>query len=124
MSWGSMESVWVSRKLPKCYSSISSNFVIACNCNMTGSKDNECSTTLQCDCKEKIKGLSCNICVDNHFGFPECQSCQCDPNGSISLNCDTYGKCTCKIGHSGEKCKTCLSGYSKAKTGECTGNLI
>ena len=119
-----MESVWVSRKLPKCYSSISSNFVEACNCNTTGSKDNECSKTLQCDCKENIQGLSCNICVDNHFGFPECQSCQCDPNGSISLNCDTYGKCTCKIGHTGEKCNTCLRGYSRAKTGECTGNLI
>ena len=89
---------------------------------MSGSKDSECSKALQCNCKENIEGLSCNSCIDNHFGFPQCQSCQCNPKGSVSLSCDANGKCTCKVANSGEKCNTCLSGYFKAQTGECTGN--
>ena len=118
-----MESVWVSRKLPKCYSSISSNFVKACNCNKSGSKNIECSKALQCNCKENIKGLSCNSCIDNHFGFPQCQSCQCDQNGSVNLNCDDHGKCSCKTLSTGNKCNKCVSEYFKAQTGKCTGIL-
>ena len=90
---------------------------------MAGSKDSECSKALQCNCKENIKGLSCNSCIDKYFGFPQCQSCHCDPNGSVNLNCDAHGKCTCKTLRTGDKCDKCLSEYFKAQSGKCTGIL-
>ena len=91
---------------------------------MSGSKDKECNKALQCNCKENVKGLSCDSCNDKHFGFPACQSCQCDSSGSVNLNCDAQGKCSCKIGYTGQKCNQCVTGLFKEQSGQCTGTLL
>ena len=46
----------------------------ACECNPTGSENNQCNVdTGHCFCKtEKIGGDNCDKCAARHFGYPEC----------------------------------------------------
>ena len=90
-----------------------------CNCNTYGSNGTACNSERQCNCKENFKGLTCNTCNHEYFGFPACQSCQCHPNGSVNLNCDANGRCSCFNGYIGDKCNACAYGYSKDISGAC-----
>ena len=87
-------------------------FWIACACNTEGSNGKSCSNSGQCDCKDNVEGLPCDHCMDNHFGFPDCQACECHVEGSDGLDCNLHGKCTCKEHVTGDKCDQCQAGYT------------
>ena len=43
----------------------------SCNCNDEGSTG--CNEVAQCICKDNVEGAMCDHCMDNFYGFPECQ---------------------------------------------------
>ena len=46
--------------------------ILACDCNMAGSEDNNCANDGQCTCKCNIKGEKCDECNLEYYGFPDC----------------------------------------------------
>ncbi len=81
-----------------------------CKCDKCGS-DKCDATNGTCTCKPNVKGINCNTCVENTWGFNSCEGCKdcaCDPVGSLFQQCDTQnGKCFCKPGVTGKHCDMC-----------------
>ena len=49
-------------------------FLDACNCTVDGSNATMgCDAAGQCHCNCLVQGLKCDECVDNYFGFPNCE---------------------------------------------------
>lgn len=75
----------------------------------------------QCNCKERVKGLLCDTCMDNFYGLDVtgCKACECDAAGSISGTvCDARtGQCACKPNIGGRRCDECLDGYHRVQKG-------
>ncbi|NXU89943.1 USH2A protein, partial [Xiphorhynchus elegans] len=73
----------------------------------------------QCNCKERVKGLHCDTCMDNFYGLDVtgCKACECDAAGSFSGTlCDaTTGQCACRPNIGGRRCDQCLDGYRKVQ---------
>uniref|UniRef100_A0A8C0V279 Usherin n=1 Tax=Cyanistes caeruleus TaxID=156563 RepID=A0A8C0V279_CYACU len=93
-----------------------------CWCNSHGSVSQFCNPLSgQCNCKERVKGLLCDTCVDNFYGLDVtgCKACECDAAGSISGTvCDVRtGQCVCKPNIGGRRCDECLDGYHRVQKG-------
>uniref|UniRef100_A0A8B9DBN8 Usherin n=1 Tax=Anser cygnoides TaxID=8845 RepID=A0A8B9DBN8_ANSCY len=91
-----------------------------CWCNSHGSVNQFCNPlTGQCSCKERVKGLHCDTCVDNFYGLDVtgCKACECNIAGSFSGTvCDAKtGQCACKPNIGGRQCNKCLDGYHKVQ---------
>ncbi|XP_028580478.2 usherin [Podarcis muralis] len=87
-----------------------------CQCNIHGSVNNFCNPfTGQCNCKENIKGLYCDACIDGFYGLDAfgCKPCDCQMAGSVfGTACDHYtGQCICKPNFGERRCSDCLDGY-------------
>lgn len=87
-----------------------------CQCNIHGSVNNFCNpSTGQCNCKENIKGLHCDACIDGFYGLDAfgCKPCDCQMAGSVfGTACDHYtGQCICKPNFGERRCSDCLDGY-------------
>ncbi|CAF1597728.1 unnamed protein product, partial [Adineta ricciae] len=70
----------------------------------------------RCQCKPGVTGLTCDVCLENHYGYHACGDEGCKPCmcgvGSIGPSCDLYtGQCQCKPGVGGKNCDMCLPGY-------------
>ena len=85
---------------------------VACECDSEGSTATTCSDSGQCDCRDNVEGITCDHCMDNTFGFPDCQPCDCNADGSDGLDCNFHGICTCKPHATGDKCDQCKTGYT------------
>ena len=44
-----------------------------CNCSENGSINQECDNKGQCNCKNNVDGMKCDVCHLNTFGFPTCE---------------------------------------------------
>ncbi|KAI1240568.1 hypothetical protein IHE44_0008996 [Lamprotornis superbus] len=93
-----------------------------CWCNSHGSVSQFCNPLSgQCNCKERVKGLLCDTCMDNFYGLDVtgCKACECDAVGSISGTvCDARtGQCACKPNIGGRRCDECLDGYHRVQKG-------
>ncbi|NXU70580.1 USH2A protein, partial [Oreotrochilus melanogaster] len=91
-----------------------------CWCNIHGSVNQFCNPLSgQCNCKERVKGLHCDTCMDNFYGLnvTGCKACECNIAGSISgTACDAKtGQCVCKPNTGGRRCDECLDGYHKVQ---------
>uniref|UniRef100_A0A8C6NEI0 Usherin n=1 Tax=Melopsittacus undulatus TaxID=13146 RepID=A0A8C6NEI0_MELUD len=114
-----------------------------CWCNSHGSVNQFCNPVSgQCNCKERVKGLHCDTCMDNFYGLDVagCKACECNVAGSFSgVVCDAKtGQCACKPNIGGRQCDECLDGYYKVqendsficlpcncdKAGTVTGSLL
>ncbi|XP_040553355.1 usherin isoform X3 [Gallus gallus] len=89
-----------------------------CWCNSHGSVNQFCNPlTGQCNCKEQVKGLLCDTCVDNFYGLDVtgCKACECNIAGSFAGTvCDARtGQCACKPNIGGRQCNECLDGYHR-----------
>lgn len=89
-----------------------------CWCNSHGSVNQFCNPlTGQCNCKEQVKGLLCDTCMDNFYGLDVtgCKACECNIAGSFSGTvCDARtGQCVCKPNIGGRQCNECLDGYHR-----------
>ncbi|CAF1272511.1 unnamed protein product [Adineta steineri] len=86
-----------------------------CSCSQCGS--NRCEQRSgRCQCKPGVTGLTCDVCLENHYGYHACNDEGCKPCScglsSIGPTCDLYtGQCQCKPGVGGRKCDVCLPGY-------------
>lgn len=71
--------------------------------------------TGHCICPPHSKGIDCNQCMPNSFGWEHkkgCKLCECDHTGSIGQSCDVYtGQCLCREGFTGRQCNRCAIGY-------------
>ena len=45
---------------------------LECGCNDQGSANMTCNSDGICTCKENVTGEKCDICIPEHFPFPEC----------------------------------------------------
>ncbi|NXL36266.1 USH2A protein, partial [Glaucidium brasilianum] len=91
-----------------------------CWCNSHGSVNQFCNPLSgQCSCKERVKGLHCDTCMDNFYGLDVtgCKACECNIAGSFSGTvCDAKtGQCACKPNVGGRQCNECLDGYHKVQ---------
>ncbi|CAH2254292.1 usherin [Pelobates cultripes] len=91
-----------------------------CKCSTNGSINQFCNPTSgQCKCKENVKGLACDTCIDNYYGLDtdRCKHCDCYREGIISGTvCDRVtGQCVCQPNIGGQRCNECLSGYYKVQ---------
>ncbi|XP_055581897.1 usherin [Falco cherrug] len=91
-----------------------------CWCNSHGSVNQFCNPLSgQCNCKERVKGLRCDTCMDNFYGLDVtgCKACECNVAGSFSGTvCDAKtGQCACKPNIGGRQCDECLDGYHKVQ---------
>uniref|UniRef100_A0A663LW22 Usherin n=1 Tax=Athene cunicularia TaxID=194338 RepID=A0A663LW22_ATHCN len=91
-----------------------------CWCNSHGSVNQFCNPLSgQCSCKERVKGLHCDTCMDNFYGLDVtgCKACECNIAGSFSGTvCDAKtGQCACKPNIGGRQCNQCLDGYHKVQ---------
>ncbi|KAJ7402273.1 hypothetical protein BTVI_87954 [Pitangus sulphuratus] len=91
-----------------------------CWCNSHGSVNQFCNPLSgQCNCKERVKGLHCDTCMDNFYGLDVtgCKACECNAAGSFSGTvCDARtGQCACKPNIGGRRCDQCLDGYRKVQ---------
>lgn len=72
-------------------------------------------STGQCKCKESVKGLNCNTCIDNFYGLDasSCKPCDCNSTGTVSGTvCDSKtGHCICKPNFGERQCNACLDGH-------------
>ncbi|XP_065600248.1 usherin [Cyrtonyx montezumae] len=89
-----------------------------CWCNSHGSVNQFCNpVTGQCNCKEQVKGLLCDTCMDNFYGLDAtgCKACECNAVGTLSGTvCDARtGQCVCKPNIGGRQCNQCLDGYHR-----------
>lgn len=73
----------------------------------------------QCNCKENIKGLHCDTCIDNFYGLDAsgCKPCNCDEGGSAAGSvCDPQtGQCICKPNFGQRQCEECLNGQYRVE---------
>ena len=83
------------------------SFSLACKCNEKGSESSQCNDAGICTCKANTQGTKCDSCIENYYGFPNCEECKCDKTGSTSLQCLSNGSCVCKAGFAGAKCSEC-----------------
>lgn len=71
--------------------------------------------TGRCVCPALSKGVDCQQCYPNSWGWEHkigCKLCDCDLTGSIGQSCDLYsGQCVCREGFTGPRCDICLAGY-------------
>ncbi|NXO10183.1 USH2A protein, partial [Oriolus oriolus] len=93
-----------------------------CWCNSHGSVSQFCNPLSgQCNCKERVKGLLCDTCMDNFYGLDVtgCKACECDAAGSIlGTVCNARtGQCACKPNIGGRRCDECLDGYHRVQKG-------
>ncbi|XP_039701762.1 laminin subunit alpha-1 isoform X1 [Pteropus medius] len=68
-----------------------------------------------CICPPHTRGVACEECEDEHWGYdPElgCQACNCSSEGSASHQCDVLtGHCQCKPAFGGPSCDQCSLGF-------------
>nr|XP_056708935.1 usherin [Euleptes europaea] len=91
-----------------------------CHCHVHGSTNEFCNPlTGQCHCKENIKGLHCDTCIDSFYGLDVagCKPCDCNEKGSIpGTVCDPQtGQCICKPNFGGRQCDDCLDGHYRVE---------
>lgn len=71
--------------------------------------------TGRCICPPLSKGIDCQQCYPNSWGWEHkigCKLCNCDRPGSIGQSCDLYsGQCLCREGFIGIGCDSCAPGY-------------
>uniref|UniRef100_A0A8D2ISK6 Usherin n=1 Tax=Varanus komodoensis TaxID=61221 RepID=A0A8D2ISK6_VARKO len=99
-----------------------------CQCDIYGSMNDLCNpSTGQCKCKENVKGLHCDICIDGFYGKDAsgCKPCDCQMEGSVSgTMCDPKtGKCFCKPNFGERQCDTCIEGYYKVQQNDSSACL-
>jgi len=99
------------------------NVCIPCDCEPQGVEGNDTSCSSpggQCNCKDLVAGLMCDVCVDQYYGLlqvevvGECTPCDCDLDGTVALSnvCEKeLGQCPCKPYITGRRCEGCLPGY-------------
>jgi len=86
-----------------------------CSCSQCGSLRCD-QMSGRCQCKPGVTGVTCDVCLENHYGYHTCgnegcKACSCGL-GSLGSSCDLYtGQCQCKPGVGGRKCDVCLPGY-------------
>ncbi|MEE6473903.1 hypothetical protein FKM82_010212 [Ascaphus truei] len=93
---------------------------IPCKCHTLGSINQYCNPISGlCKCREDVKGLDCDTCIDNYYGLDSagCKHCDCDKEGIIlGTVCDAVtGQCVCQPNIGGRKCNECLDGYFKVQ---------
>ncbi|XP_075451724.1 usherin isoform X2 [Ascaphus truei] len=93
---------------------------IPCKCHTLGSINQYCNPISGlCKCREDVKGLDCDTCIDNYYGLDAagCKHCDCDKEGIIpGTVCDAVtGQCVCQPNIGGRKCNECLDGYFKVQ---------
>ncbi|GAB0187410.1 usherin [Grus japonensis] len=91
-----------------------------CWCNSHGSVNQFCNPLSgQCNCKERVKGLRCDTCIDDFYGLDVtgCKACECNVAGSFSGTVcnEKTGQCACKPNVGGRQCDECLDGYHKVQ---------
>ena len=57
---------------------------------MEGSEDNTCDENGQCNCKCNIKGVKCDECNSEYYGFPEC-------HGKRYIKCTVISTCVTSL---------------------------
>ncbi|KAM8945416.1 usherin [Pelodytes ibericus] len=91
-----------------------------CKCSTNGSINQFCNPISgQCKCREDVKGLACDTCIDNYYGLDTdvCKHCDCYREGIIpGTVCDAVaGQCVCQPNIGGRRCDECLTGYYQVK---------
>ncbi|XP_063686656.1 laminin subunit gamma-1-like isoform X2 [Bolinopsis microptera] len=83
----------------------------ACECDLLGSSDLQCSEDGSCLCNAGYFGMKCNECSAGHYYDPivGCAPCNCNAEGSESQQCDSDGQCDCKGTVQGKQCDICPS---------------
>ncbi|XP_053139313.1 usherin [Hemicordylus capensis] len=88
-----------------------------CQCHIHGSMNEFCNpSTGQCNCREDVRGLHCDTCIDGFYGLDassRCKPCDCNTTGSVSgtvCNSKT-GQCVCKLNFGQRQCGDCLDGH-------------
>ncbi|CAF4055776.1 unnamed protein product, partial [Rotaria sp. Silwood2] len=95
-----------------------------CTCSQCGSL--RCDhMSGRCQCKSGVTGVTCDVCLENHYGYHACSDDGCKPCscglGSTGPSCDLYtGQCQCKPGVGGRSCDVCLPGYWDLTENGCT----
>ncbi|KAM4770863.1 usherin [Rhinophrynus dorsalis] len=100
--------------------SLGTEICVPCDCIPYGSINQFCNpTTGQCKCREHVKGLACDTCIDNYYGLDAtgCKHCDCYMEGiSPGSVCDPVtGQCACQPNIGGRQCNECLDGFYKVR---------
>lgn len=100
-----------------------------CDCSQDGSLNQFCNPfTGQCECKDGVRGLLCDICAPGSYGLSVgglCRPCDCNPIGSVlGAACDPLtGQCVCRPHVEGRRCDSCRDGYHSLGVGGSLGCL-
>ncbi|KAF2985215.1 hypothetical protein EK904_007529 [Melospiza melodia maxima] len=91
-------------------SSVPSDAVAVCECNLMGTQPEVCDFLGRCLCRSGVAGLHCDSCQPGHHSFPACQgvNSECDPAGSIGSH---FGYCECLQHVEGPTCSKCKPLY-------------
>ncbi|KAK6627792.1 hypothetical protein RUM44_010271 [Polyplax serrata] len=85
-----------------------------CNCNPEGVENYNMQCDLYtgvCQCKNNIRGRTCDRCRAGHYAFPTCLECACDHRGTTEDVCDELtSSCFCKSNVYGQACDLCKEG--------------
>ena len=44
-----------------------------CECDISGSEGESCDDSGTCTCKTNVEGPKCKECIQDYYGFPECE---------------------------------------------------
>ena len=61
-----------------------------CDCTENGSINQECDDNGQCNCKDNVGGMKCDVCDLNTFGFPTCEGKDFE---NVNLRKVRFSKC-------------------------------
>ncbi|KAL0280200.1 UNVERIFIED_CONTAM: hypothetical protein PYX00_001570 [Menopon gallinae] len=85
-----------------------------CNCHPYGVQNYNLQCDLyngMCQCKDNIRGRTCDRCKNGHYAFPDCLECVCDDRGTTQEICDQVtSNCHCKNNVYGLACDLCKEG--------------
>lgn len=89
---------------------------LPCNCDTHGSNGITCNSAGQCNCQHNFDGKTCNMCKENFYNYPLCESCDCNPAGVIAkfAGCGSVPAgelCQCKERAQGRICDQCRPLY-------------
>ena len=48
------------------------SFVLECECNTWGTKENICNKEGNCDCRKNVEGERCDKCHSDFYSYPSC----------------------------------------------------